>query len=269
VAALADALRRKADMKTDPTDLRRPPLPRAALVSDQGRVRSQNQDACLVDPERRLFAVADGMGGHKAGDVAAWLAIRNLPDLIDTAREKAGSGSVQAAVEQAVIQLSELVHAESLDDEDLEGMGTTLVLALVDDGTALIVHVGDSRAYLLRNGELGMLTADHCVAAELIRLGMNPQEAAEHPHGHRLTQAIGIATRVRPSFAEVEAEAGDRLLLCSDGLTNMIDDVQISAILASEPDAQKAGQKLVDAANEAGGRDNISVVVVDFEAQEG
>jgi len=255
-------------MKTERTDLRRPPLPRAALVSDQGRVRSQNQDACLVDPERRLFAVADGMGGHKAGDVAAWLAIRNLPALIDAAREKSGAGPFKAAVEQAVIELSELVHAESIEDEDLEGMGTTLVMALVDEGTTLVVHVGDSRAYLLHDGELRLLTADHCVAAELIRLGMNPQEAAEHPHGHRLTQAIGIATRVRPSFAELQPVAGDRLLMCSDGLTNMIDDGLIAAILSSERDAQAAGQKLVDAANEAGGRDNISVVIVDFEAPE-
>jgi len=257
-------------MKTERTDLRRPPHPRAALVSDQGRVRSQNQDACLIDPERRLFAVADGMGGHKAGDVAAWLAIRNLPGLIDTARAQAGANGLQAAVEQAVVQLSDLVHAESVDDEDLEGMGTTLVMALVgDDGRTLIVHVGDSRAYLRSGGELTLLTADHCVATELVRLGMNPQEAAEHPHGHRLTQAIGIATRVRPSFAELEPAAGDRLLLCSDGLTNMVEDGQIAAVLADRADARTAAQKLVDLANEAGGRDNISVVIVDFEDEEG
>jgi protein phosphatase len=234
------------------------------MRSDPGRVRPDNQDACLVAAERGLFAVADGMGGHQAGDVAARLAIANLPGLVDRWRVRGWRRNPAPALDRAVADLSALVSAEAASDPGLAGMGTTLVLAQVIGATAHVAHVGDSRAYLLRDGALRRLTADHCYADELVRAGILGEAAASaHPLGHGLTRAIGMPGRTRPDVRRLDLADGDRLLLCSDGLTRMLPDDRIGTLLGTAADPERACRALVDGANTAGGRDNVSVVVVD------
>ena len=236
----------------------------AAMCTDPGRVRARNEDACLIEPELGLYAVADGMGGHPAGDVAAREAVERLPDLVREALDQAERGGTDAAIEHAVVTLNGMVTALAATDPRLTGMGTTLVLVLVTGATARVVHVGDSRAYLRRAGELHRLTEDHSLAAALVDGGVaDPEEAIRHPFASSLTQAIGIAGEVRPSMRRFELAGGDRLLLCSDGLTKMVTEEEIRALLDARADPDLACQALVDAANEAGGQDNISVVLID------
>lgn len=209
-----------------------------AYRTEVGHVRARNEDAVLARPERGVLAVADGLGGHPAGDVASLTAVRSL----DAAPLSNGSGTedVLAAVRaahEAVLQAAE--------EPDRAGMGTTLVLAVVGESAARIAHVGDSRAYLLDpGGHLRAVTRDH---------GM---------HGY-LTQALGLDREVHPDVVEVDCPPGSRLLLCTDGLTNMVDDGALATLLG-RGDAQQACDSLVDAALEAGGVDNVTVAVVAF-----
>jgi serine/threonine protein phosphatase PrpC len=241
----------------------RPPL-RAAMCSDPGRVRKQNQDACLLVTERGLFAVADGIGGRPAGDVAARIALERLPGAVDRARRRSRPGRLGSALAHAISELSALVRNEAAADPRLDGMGTTLVFALVNGSTAHLAHVGDSRAYLLRAARLRRLTEDHSLASEMARGGLlDPESASAHPLGHALTRAIGMPGSIRPEVREVDLAPGDRLLLCSDGLTKMVAEQEIGALLEARPEPSEACRALVDAANHAGGYDNISAVVVD------
>jgi len=240
---------------------------RAAMHTDQGRIRSRNEDACLVDADLGLFAVADGMGGHPAGDVAARVAIEHLPRLVGRALDGidrgADAGGVGAAVEEAVLALNEVVIAEASADPERTGMGTTLVLALISGRTAHVAHAGDSRAYLLREDRLRRLTEDHSLAAALVDGGvLDAEQAARHPFAQSLTQAIGMPG-TRPEIHRVQLAAGARLLLCSDGLTKMLPEERIAALLAAGQDTGPTSRALVDAANDAGGHDNVSVVLID------
>jgi protein phosphatase len=246
------------------------PSLRTAMRTDPGRIRSRNEDACLIDAELGLFAVADGMGGHPAGDVAARVAIEHLPSLVRGALARAGATAVDAAaVEEAVLELNEIVIAEAATSPDLTGMGTTLVMALFSGYAAQVAHAGDSRAYLLRGDRLSRLTEDHSFAAALIDGGvLAPEDAVRHPFAQSLTQAIGMPG-TRPEVRRVELAPGDRLLLCSDGLTKMVAEDQLGTVLAAGRDVDRTSQALVDAANEAGGHDNISVVLVDVLAADG
>jgi PPM family protein phosphatase len=239
------------------------PALRASMRSDRGRVHSHNEDACLADVERGLFAVADGVGGQPAGDVAAQVTVQRLPGLID--RALGHSGDADAAIEEAVVHLSDVVQAEAEADPELSGMATTVVMTLIIEDVAYVAHVGDSRAYLARDGQLYRLTDDHSLAAELVQSGViTAEEASSHPFAHSITQAIGLPNTPQPSVQQLELAAGDRLLLCSDGLTDMVAEVDIGAILTAGADVDATSQVLIDAANAAGGKDNISVVVVDY-----
>lgn len=240
------------------------PVLTAAARSDRGRTHSTNEDASLVDLERRLFAVADGVGGQPAGDVAATVAIERLPALIDRAIEWANSDT-DTAIGRAVVDLSDVVQAEAEAVPGLEGMATTIVMALIDGDIAHLAHVGDSRAYLARYGRLYRLTDDHSLAAELVQSGViTAEEASSHPFGHSITQAIGLPSALRPSVHQVELMAGDRLLLCSDGLTDMLTEDEIAAILTAGADPDSTCDGLVHAANAAGGKDNITAVIIDY-----
>ena len=243
---------------------------RAAMASDRGLVRQQNEDACLVDPLRRLFIVADGMGGQQAGAVAAQLVISALPDEID----RALSGTTddfadldtryQQLIRRAVLAVSAQVSKLSAEKAPLSGMGATVVVAMLAGGSAHIVHLGDSRAYLFRARALTRLTADHNLAALLLQTGeISEDEAAAHPGRHRLTQHVGMAGEAVPDVQSVPLQHGDRLLLCTDGLTGMLHDTAIGRILEHDVDPHTLGQQLVDAANLAGGRDNVTVVLID------
>jgi len=226
-----------------------------ASRSDVGRLRPGNEDAFLVVDDMQLVAVADGMGGHQGGEVASATAI-------DTFRTSMTRGD---SIERAITAANDAVVSQAATDLALRGMGTTITAGMVADGALRIGHVGDSRAYLLRAGELRQLTTDHSVVAELIAAGeLTEDQALIDPRRAMITRALGIDATVEVDVFDVDLEPGDRILLCSDGLTTMIRDNAIAEILASEDDRERAADELVNAANIAGGADNITVVIVDI-----
>jgi PPM family protein phosphatase len=227
---------------------------RVGATSDIGQVREGNEDSYLVlDP---LYAVADGMGGHRGGEVASNLALETIQRLF-TAQE----GTLTEQVEQA----NRAVFERSQNDREVAGMGTTLTAALVQGAQVRLAHVGDSRAYLFRDGELTILTEDHTLVHKMLVEGeITESEAETHPHRSILTRALGVDGSVQVDEGIVEMRPGDRLLLCTDGLTGMVSDEQIKAVLAESKDPQEAVDRLVRAANRAGGIDNITAVVIDF-----
>ena len=223
------------------------------VATDIGRVREGNEDSYLIEPP--LYAVADGMGGHRGGEVASQLALETIEDLF---RKDEGS-----LVEQ-VRSANHAVYVQSQEDTAVSGMGTTLTAALVEGSELQLAHVGDSRAYLLRAGSLRQLTADHTLVARMVKTGeITEAEAEVHPHRNVLTRSLGTEADVQVDQDVVGLLDGDRLLLCSDGLTGMVTEDQIKAILETEPDPQRASDRLIKAANRAGGIDNITVVVLD------
>ncbi len=236
---------------------------RAAGVTDTGRRRLRNEDAFICEPP--LFAVADGMGGARAGEVAAGLAAAAL--------EEAGSETRGAdGVAALIVEANKRIFERSLNDPKTAGMGTTVTAALVDasNGAIAIGHVGDSRAYLLRDGALEQLTTDHSLVAELVESGvLTPEEAERHPQRSAITRALGTEATVEVDAFTVQAESGDLFLVCSDGLSAMIsDDAVSSAIESAERDPERAADALVAAANARGGEDNITVVLFEIVGDE-
>ncbi|HVM07690.1 MAG TPA: PP2C family serine/threonine-protein phosphatase [Acidimicrobiales bacterium] len=232
---------------------------RAAAHSDTGRRRQKNDDTPFAGD--RLFAVADGMGGYAGGEVASSTAIEVL-------RKVFGDDPTAEGLEDAVLQAGRAVQQRSQSDPDLRQMGTTLsAVALVDspDGEVFAVaHIGDSRIYLLRDGELSQLTDDHTVPEDLKRAGqLSEEEAAVDPRRHIITRVLGPSGEHAPDMQTLVPYAGDRLLLCSDGLTDELSDDQIASILRSVADPDETARRLVEQANQHGGRDNVTVVVVD------
>jgi protein phosphatase len=243
---------------TSPTT--RVPRPRAALtargagLSHPGLAREVNEDAILTDPSGALWAIADGMGGYGHGDIAADIVIDQLARLPYGAPGEAVAGALMAA--------NDAVRARARE-KGIAAMGATVVAALLDGGLAAIYWAGDSRAYVLRGGALTPLTRDHSVVQELVELGRIVQaDARSHPQGHVVTRAVGAADRLEVDRAEVSLAEGDRLLLCSDGLSGCVPEPQIASVLASASDPEAACRGLVEAALEHGGPDNVSVVVV-------
>ena len=225
----------------------------AGVSTDIGRVREGNEDSFLV--EHPLYAVADGMGGHRGGEVASQLALETVEEL-----SRRGRGSLAEQIREA----NRAVFERSAEDRAVTGMGTTLTAVVAEGDGVHLAHVGDSRAYLLRAGALRQLTRDHTLVDRMVRTGeISEAEAEVHPHRNVLTRALGTEPDVRVDEEDVGLLEGDRLLLCSDGLTNMVAPEQIMAILGSTPDPQDAADRLVRAANRAGGVDNITVVVLD------
>lgn len=237
------------------------------VATDPGRVRQGQEDDLLVDDEISLFAVADGMGGHRGGAIASHLAVETLDRL---GRERAASEPLTSEwLARAVQQANDAVVDRAAEDPTLKGMGTTLcALALVqgEGYEALgVVNVGDSRLYLLKDGELEQITEDHSLVATLERQGrLTRAEAAVHPQRNIVTRALGIDSKVMVDSWEIAPVVGDRYLLCSDGLFNEIDDNKIAATLRKLADPGEAARELVRLANEAGGRDNITCVVIDI-----
>jgi protein phosphatase len=223
-------------------------------ATDVGRVRDGNEDAYLVDDAMGLIAVADGMGGHRAGEVASATALEALRAAIT------GGRPLRESIEDA----NEAVYTKSLTDTSLRGMGTTLTAGtLVAGDTLLVGHVGDSRAYFLHEGVLSRITDDHSLVEELVREGrLTADEAAVHPQRSIITRALGVDASVEVDVYPVELAPGDRLLLCSDGLTGMVQAETIAGTLRREEDPARAAAALIDAANVAGGEDNITAVVV-------
>ena len=228
---------------------------RAGVASDRGLVRQTNEDSYLA--RRGLYAVCDGMGGARAGEVASQMACQGLLSL-DPA--SAGQQDLRAAIVEANLAIAR----RSLTEEPLLGMGTTLTAVLAGEGALSLAHVGDSRAYLLHDGSLTQLTSDHSWVGEMVRRGeLTPAQAAIHPHRSVITRALGTDGDVEPDMFEVPVEEGDRVLLCSDGLTGMVSDPEITELLRRDDDPQVVAELLVQAALAGGGEDNVTVVVVD------
>jgi len=224
--------------------------------TDTGRKRRRNEDAYVSRPP--LFAVADGMGGARAGEVASSLAATAVK-----AAEEGSSGRERVA---ALIQeANRRIYQRSSEDADVAGMGTTMTVALVEDSTVTFGHVGDSRAYILRDGSLEQLTDDHSLVAELVRGGkLSPEEAEHHPQRSVITRALGTDPDVDVDTFIVDAESGDIFLLCSDGLTDMLGDAQIVEVLTGRKSLDDAAKELIKLANKAGGEDNITIVAFEL-----
>ena len=229
--------------------------------TDVGRARSGNEDSYFCG--RTVFAVADGLGGHQGGEVASAAAVEPLAAL--DGREFAGAGEAAEALAAAIREGNAAILERAAGDPGLWGMGTTMTAAaLAGERHLQLAHVGDSRAYLLRDGSLEQLTTDHTVVGELVRRGrLTPEQAAIHPERSILTRAVGLDPRVPVDTPDpVELRDGDQVLLCSDGLTEAVDDDRIAELLSAGADGEAACRSLIDAANAAGGPDNITVVLL-------
>jgi serine/threonine protein phosphatase PrpC len=234
-------------------------LGRSAALSDTGRKRRRNEDAYLIEPP--LFAVADGMGGAQAGEIASRLAAAVVRE------GEPQQGQPEERVVALIQEANRRVYEQAGESSSMHGMGTTITLALALEGVVVIGHVGDSRAYRLRGGDLEQLTEDHSLVAELVRSGrLSPEEAETHPQRSVITRALGTDPDVDVDVFRVEARAGDLFLLCSDGLTTMLDDDSIRDTLGHRrDDLEAAARELVDKANRRGGEDNVTVVLFEVE----
>jgi serine/threonine protein phosphatase PrpC len=231
------------------------------MATDVGLVRPGNEDSYFCGTT--VVAVADGLGGHQAGEVASAIAIEPVAAL--DKRTFATPEEAREALVEAVGEANQAVIAKAMSDDAYWGMGTTMTaVAIVGERWAQLAHVGDSRAYLLRAGRLRQLSNDHTVVGELLRQGrLTPGEAAHHPERSVLTRAVGLDPGLEPDTPPpLELDAGDQLLLCSDGLTDAVAEDRIAAVLGGHGDGKAACQALVDAALEAGGPDNVTVVLV-------
>jgi len=239
----------------DPTRLR------VASSTSVGRVRTKNEDHFgEFESERgRLLVVADGMGGHLGGATASHLAVESVGDHFSASRE-----DPERLLREALEQANQRIFQTSVENESLRGMGTTAVLLLVEREGAWVAHVGDSRAYRLRDGELEPLTDDHSVVFEMIRRGLiTPDEAAVHPRRNEILRSVGVEQKIQADVVQVDIRPGDRFLLCSDGLSSMLPDAEICD-LSKHPDPERVAKILIDAANDCGGTDNITVQIIDL-----
>ncbi len=249
---------------------------KAAAASHQGRVRIANEDAFGICADEGLFVVCDGMGGAAAGEIASRVAVdtmvrslcrkTNAPEDEETSAQvteaKHGSG-VPALLRAAVADANNLVFTQASKDSRLHGMGTTLVALLTKKKNVWVAHVGDSRCYRLREGALEQLTHDHSLVDEQVKLGqLTREEADRSPLRNVITRAVGSQRSVNAEVGEFEAAPGDLFLLCSDGLTRELSDARIKSLLQQPGDLDAACKRLIDSANEAGGRDNITCILV-------
>ncbi|HEY4640449.1 MAG TPA: Stp1/IreP family PP2C-type Ser/Thr phosphatase [Thermoanaerobaculia bacterium] len=238
-----------------------------------GRQRQHNEDSYLVADEAKLFLVADGMGGHAAGEIASRIAVDSISEFILHTKEddgtwphaydehfKRSTNRLMAAVRLANTRVLEAMRK----DARLRGMGTTVVACLADGDTMSVAHVGDSRAYMIRNNQLQRITNDHSWVFEQVQAGMLTEaEAEKHPLRNVITRALGGALQVSPDASEIEVKEGDVFLLCSDGLTGMVpEDEILKVVTQSNGDLEKACQKLIEEANERGGLDNVTAILV-------
>ncbi len=231
---------------------------------DIGRKREVNQDYVFVSDKPlgnipNLLVVADGMGGHKAGDFASRYAVESLKDALKKGTEDGPEAMIKKAIQFANQKLVEA----SRQDARLEGMGTTLVAATVIEQTLYFANVGDSRLYLLNHG-IKQLSRDHSFVQEMVRLGgINAEDAKHHPDKNIITRAVGVGEKLEIDFFEYRLQKGDMILMCTDGLSNMIEDEEILRIVKSSRDIVEAVERLIERANENGGQDNIGVILAE------
>ncbi len=232
----------------------------ASALSHVGKVRASNEDSFGYCLDAGVFAVCDGMGGAAAGEVASRLAVDSLIERLCAVTSQADR---RLALEESISDANRLVFTQASSDASLQGMGTTLVAVAVQDGHALIGHVGDSRCYLFREGRLMRQTNDHSLVDEQVRAGHMTQEDADRsPLRNVITRAIGTQKSVEADITDLLLQSGDTLLLCTDGLTREVPEDRIAAILSGPDSIQSRCQQLIDAANDAGARDNVTAVLV-------
>lgn len=228
----------------------------ASARTDVGLVRAVNEDNYLLSDV--LFAVADGLGGHEAGEIASEMAVSMLEEyLLSCERDPASK------LREAFTRINDAIYRRSISDESCKGMGTTLSALLIQDGTAYIGHVGDSRVYLVRKNVIYQLTEDHSVVGELLRMGMlTKSEAKVHPQRNLLTRAMGTLPTVDMEIVDSKVEPGDRFVLCTDGLSGAIEDSKILDVVVSRQAPPAVVDELITLANQNGGYDNVTVVAV-------
>lgn len=237
---------------------------RIACKTDTGRVRHNNEDSLFVDDQLGPLIVADGMGGHQGGEVASALAVDVISSFLkERLPDEQGTDQVGELIVKAIQKAHEEICTRAADNPELNGMGTTVVLALCQGEKVHVAHVGDSRAYLIRDNEVRQLTKDHSVVSEMLRSGqITPREARRHPLRNVITRSLGSPDSAGPDVQCHNWEQGDYLLICSDGLTNMVKDPEIKKlVLKHASDVQAACEALVAEANANGGKDNISVIL--------
>ncbi|MFH1113487.1 MAG: protein phosphatase 2C domain-containing protein [Pseudomonadota bacterium] len=239
-------------------------------LTDAGNCRETNEDSYLVLPERSLLVVSDGMGGHNAGDVASRLVVEALPEMmknVSSDLEAADVSTQSNIIRGLLLTLSREMWEHSRGRPGIAGMGATVVLAWFADNRVLIAHLGDSRAYLYRGIELKLLTDDHSVLWLLLQSGeITPQEAVDHPARGLLSRYVGMKEKVHPDVQTFDLVSGDRLLLCTDGLTDELDDAAIAAVLGEDTDVQEICASLVAEVKKRGARDNVTVVLAEWRA---
>ena len=241
----------------------------AYALTDIGRVRTMNQDYIYSSPEKvgslpNLFLVADGMGGHRAGDYASRFAVENLVIYIN----RAGDGSPVMQLKKGIETVNGMLYEESLKREELKGMGCTLVAGVVEDNILYVANVGDSRLYLFRDG-LSQITRDHSLVEEMVSLGKLERNSESYrSQKNIITRAVGIRPAVTADFFEVSLKKDDCVLLCSDGLSNMAEESLIGSILAAPAALKEKTSRLIQAANENGGKDNIAVILIEPQVSE-
>ena len=235
--------------------------------TDPGRARENNEDSVAFDASTRLGVLADGMGGYNAGEVASGMATAfiksEMARWLSEAGKQATTREIRRALEICVDNANRSVFNAAISNAQYSGMGTTLVVAVFQDEKVLLGHIGDSRCYRLRNGELTQITKDHSLLQEQIDAGLlTPEQAATSSHKNLVTRALGVEDAVMLELNEFAVEAGDLYLMCSDGLSDMANDAEIATVLESQTPIEQKADRLITLANEHGGRDNISVLLI-------
>lgn len=245
---------------------------KTALKTDRGKIRQHNEDDAGIfagKEERVLAVVCDGMGGHLAGDVASRMAVSALKDAWEQAQDIPDSpADTEAWLKGQITAVNQKVYDHSRAHEECHGMGTTVVCALYTGKTLTVAHIGDSRCYLLHKDSFTQLTEDHSLVNELVRTGgISKEDAEHHPRKNVLTKALGTDPEVEVEAHSFEMEPGDKVLLCSDGLTNKVDDMKLKEMLQSASSLEEKAERLVQAANDNGGEDNITVALLELPSQ--
>lgn len=234
-------------------------------MTDAGKRRDLNEDYMFASETAvgklpNLFIVADGMGGHKAGEYASKMAVETIIESI----QNSDSGPIAAIMKKAIGEANQKVLKESIIDLEKEGMGTTIVAAMIKDDKLVAANVGDSRLYIVNGSTIKQITTDHSLVEEMVRSGrIARSEARNHPDKNKITRAVGVFPRVDIDFFEVTVMPGDTILMCTDGLTNMVEDDEIRRIILSQRDMVEKAETLVEAANKNGGTDNITVLLIE------
>ncbi len=241
-------------------------------ITDVGRVREHNEDAIGANLSAGLLVLADGMGGYNAGEVASGIAVKTVLELVSEACRREDRGAVEPetgmmrqsiVLRDAITRANKVINQTAKSQPQCEGMGTTLVACLFYDNRVSIAHVGDSRLYRVRRGQLEQMTMDHSLLQELVDRGFySPEEAARSTNRNYVTRALGVEQGVQVELSEAEVESGDLYLLCSDGLSDMVDDEDINLTISTfSANLENAGQQLVKLSNDHGGKDNISIIL--------